>query len=105
MFVAVFFWLSWDAVYIAIFIAGGNGGHHGGRFQVYGQSVISGDGTVEKSLAAVVRVPREQPKNEASANEMMPNDEPDSSSPSGKILLLIAMLLNTLLPTLLGWRR
>lgn len=64
------------------FIQGGNGGHHG-RFQVYGQSVISGDGTVEKSLAAVVRVPREQPKNEASANEMMPNDEPESGSSSG----------------------
>ena len=83
---------SWwkDAVYIVIFIAGGNGGHHG-RFQVYGQSVISGDGTVEKSLAAVVRVPREQPKNEASANEMMPNDEPESGSSSGKIIFLICV--------------
>ena len=84
--------ISWwkDAVYIVIFIAGGNGGHHG-RFQVYGQSVISGDGTVEKSLAAVVRVPREQPKNEASANEMMPNDEPESGSSSGKIIFLICV--------------
>ena len=83
--------LCGDAVYIVIFIAGGNGGHHG-RFQVYGQSVISGDGTVEKSLAAVVRVPREQPKNEASANEMMPNDEPESSSSSsGKIIFLICV--------------
>lgn len=45
-------------------------------FQVYGQSVISLDGTVEKSLAAVIRVPREQPTNE------MPNDEPDTSPPS-----------------------
>ena len=64
-------------------ITGGSGGHHG-RFQVYGQSVISGDGTVEKSLAAVVRVPREQPKNELAFANEMPNDEPDSS-PSGKI--------------------
>ena len=47
------------------------------RFQVYGQSVINVDGKLEKSLAAVIRVPREQPSNE------MPNDEPDTSS-SGK---------------------
>lgn len=45
-------------------------------FQVYGHSVIGLDGTVEKSLAAVIRVPREQPTNE------MPNDEPDTSPPS-----------------------
>ena len=61
---------------------------------MYGQSVISGDGTVEKSLAAVVRVPREQPKNEAAAvfSNEMPNDEPDSS-PSGKIMSLIYVAL------------
>ena len=47
------------------------------RFQVYGQSVINVDGMLEKSLAAVIRVPREQPSSE------MPNDEPDTSS-SGK---------------------
>ena len=47
-------------------------------FQVYGQSVINVDGMLEKSLAAVVRVPREQPR-----NEIMPNDEPDTTS-SGK---------------------
>ena len=44
------------------------------EFQVYGQSVIGLDGSVEKSLAAVIRVPRHQPANE------MPNDEPETSS-------------------------
>ena len=42
-------------------------------FQVYGQSVINVDGMLEKSLAAVVRVPREQPR-----NEIMLSDEPDT---------------------------
>ena len=45
------------------------------RFQIYGQSVIGSDGSLEKSLAAVIRVPRHQP-----TNEMMPNDEPEASS-------------------------
>ena len=57
--------------------SGLGGGSRGERFQVYGQSVINVDGKLEKSLAAVIRVPREQPSNE------MPNDEPDTSS-SGK---------------------
>lgn len=58
--------------------------------RVYGQSVINWDGTVVgKSLAAVIRVPREEPSNsqflqedqdlDLRANEM-PNDEPDPSA-------------------------
>ena len=77
---------------------------HRGRYhraQVYGQSVINFDGTVGKSLAAVIRVPREQPRTEADwaslpssarSNEM-PKDEPDTTPSSGKhssILLLHA---------------
>ena len=68
--------------------------YHRGRYRrakVYGQSVINFDGTVGKSLAAVIRVPREQPReaNEWASNSRsneMPKDEPDttSSSPSGK---------------------
>jgi hypothetical protein len=63
------------------------------KAQVYGQSVINGDGTFGRSLAAVIRVPREQPDdlNDLEAPKLgpneMPNDEPDtSSSSSGKIL-------------------
>ena len=79
--------------------------HRGTRYQrvaqVYGQSVINFDGTVGKSLAAVIRVPREQPRTEADwaslpssarTNEM-PKDEPDTTPSSGKhspILLLHA---------------
>ena len=55
------------------------------RFQVYGQSVINVDGMLEKSLAAVIRVPRSEQQRQVQqpfSNEM-PNDEPDTS-PSGK---------------------
>ena len=56
------------------------------RFQVYGQSVINVDGMLEKSLAAVIRVPRSEQQRQVQqpfSNEM-PNDEPDTTSPSGK---------------------
>ena len=55
------------------------------RFQVYGQSVINVDGMLEKSLAAVIRVPRsEQQRQVQPFSNEMPNDEPDTASPSGK---------------------
>ena len=74
---------------------------HRGRYhraQVYGQSVINFDGTMGKSLAAVIRVPREQPREadwalSSSRSNEMPKDEPDTTPSSGKhspILLLHA---------------
>ena len=53
------------------------------------------DGTVGKSLAAVIRVPREQPREaewaSSTRSNEMPKDEPDttSSSSSGKTKLMI----------------
>ena len=66
---------------------------HRGRYhraQVYGQSVINFDGTVGKSLAAVIRVPREQPReadwalSSSRGSNEMPKDEPDTTPSSGK---------------------
>ncbi len=59
-------------------------GRQAAKADIYAQSVIQNDGTVGRSLAAVIRVPREEPFSfdgveEVKAAEDLPQkDEPDS---------------------------